>query len=116
MSRKSSFVVWAIVLLLGLVGQTIAVNASLPVNDHRSLGAVRSTIGRGDLLTKPHGWLQFEEVCAFGSSFAATLDRAKRSRIRVIGRDFWDGSGNLSQQALPTALGLECVPYSVGFD
>ncbi len=103
-------------LLLGLSGQAIPVRAALPVNDHRSLAAVRNTMDQGNILTKPHGWIRFDEVCAFGSNFSVTLDRAKRSSGRVIVRDFKAMTGNLYRQALPSALGLGCMPYSTGFD
>lgn len=112
MSSKCN--VWTIVLLLGLVGQTVDAKTASAVNDPRSLAAIRGPVDRGDFPAKPHGWLRFEEACAIGSSFAATLDRAKRSRDRIVIRHF--GAGNLYQQNWPAALGLDCVPYSVGFD
>ena len=115
MSFRYSFRVTVLAggLLLGLASSA---TAALPVDDLRSLAAVRSGFDQGDVLIKPYGWLQFDEICAFHSRFAVTLDRAKRNRGRVIVRNFKGMSGNLYREALPSVLGLDCVPYSVGFD
>ena len=75
-----------------------------------------SVVTQHDVLTKPHGWLQFDQLCAFGAKFGVVLDRAKRGSGRVFVRELKGSAGNLSRQALPSVLGLDCVPYSVGFD
>ena len=73
-----------------------------------------------DVLIKPHGWLEYDSACILGSSlttgFATRIDRAKRRTGRVIVREFRGIQGNPYRRALPAMLGLDCVPFSVGFD
>ena len=90
-----------------------SVSAALPPQDRGTMGSV---VTQHDVLTKPHGWLQFDQLCAFGAKFGVVLDRVKRGSGRVIVRDFKGAAGDLYDQALPSVLGLDCVPYSVGFD
>lgn len=101
---------------LGFVREIGPAAAALAVDDHGSLAAKRITLGTSDILIKPHGWIEFDEVCAFSSTFAVTLNRAKQGGGRVIVRDFKGMAGNLYRQAFPAALGLDCVPFSVGYD
>ena len=119
MVRRAS-VIRTIILVagisLGFARELGPVAAALPVDDHGSLAAKRVALDTSDILIKPHGWIEFDEVCALSSTFAVTLNRSKQGSGRVIVRDFKGMAGNLYRQAFPAALGLDCVPFSVGYD
>ena len=100
-------------LAMVLVFATSPVTAALPPQDR---GEMVSVVTQHDVLIKPHGWLQFDQLCAFGAKFGVVLDRLKRGSGQVTVREFKGATANPYRRALPSSLGLDCVPYSVGFD
>ena len=103
----------AIALAILVMFAASPVSAALPPQDR---GTMSSVVRQHDVLIKPHGWLQFDQLCAFGAKFGVVLDRLKRGAGRVIVRGFDGESGNPYRPALPSILGLDCMPFSVGFD
>lgn len=106
----------AATLLVAFFGVTTPGAAAFPTADSEAVAGPGSLAARHDVLIKPQGWLGFDQACVFGSRFGVVLDRSKRTSGRAIVRKLTGWSGGLERPALPAALGLDCVPYSVGFD
>ena len=91
---------------LGLAREIGPAAAALPVDDHGSLAATRVALDTSDILVKPHGWVEFDEVCALSSTFAVTLNRAKQGSGRVIVRDFKGMAGQSLPPSFSRSLGF----------